>query len=289
MLDIAIIGAGPAGLSAAINGIIRNKKVIVFGRNPKSSYLYKAEKVDNYLGMPNITRPGMVEEFVSHAIKLGVEFREGRILEFFPMGDYYTLNVENEFFEAKTIIIATGIPKAKYIPGEKELLGKGVSYCGTCDGPLYRGKTTIVVGEIEEAEEDVNFLGEICDKVYFLPTYKEIKNINPKVEILKGKPKEIFGEPFVSGIRIDNKELKVDGVFLIKETIPVTELIKGLEMEDRTIKVNRKLETNFPGVYAAGDCTGRPFQVTKAVGEGAVAALEAVSYLHNIESKKKQK
>lgn len=284
MLDIAIIGAGPAGLSAAINGVIRNKKVIVFGRNPKSSYLYKAEKVDNYLGMPDVSGPGMVEQFINHAQKIGVEFHEGRILEIFSMGDYYTLNVENEFYEAQTVIIATGIPKAKYIPGEKELLGKGVSYCGTCDGPLYRGKTTMVIGEIEEAEEDVNFLQEICNKVYFLPTYKEIKHIHPEVEILEGKPTEIFGEPFVSGIRIDDKEIKVDGVFLIKESIPVTQLIKGLEMENKTIKVNRKLETNFPGVFAAGDCTGRPYQVTKAVGEGAVAALEAVSYLHKIES-----
>ncbi|NLK98390.1 MAG: NAD(P)/FAD-dependent oxidoreductase [Epulopiscium sp.] len=287
MLDIAIIGAGPAGLSAAINGVIRNKKVIVFGRNPKSSYLYKAERVDNYLGLPNISGPGMVEQFIKHAQTLGVEFHEGRILEIFSMGDYYTLNVENEFYEAKTVIIATGIPKAKYIPGEKELLGKGVSYCGTCDGPLFRGKTTMVIGEIEEAEEDVNFLQEICSKVYFLPTYKEIKNVHPNVEILEGKPKEILGDPFVSGIRIDDREIKVDGVFLIKETILVTQLIKGLEMEDKTIKVNRRLETNFPGVFAAGDCTGRPYQVTKAVGEGAVAALEAVSYLHKLESKNK--
>lgn len=286
MLDIAIIGSGPAGLSAAINGVIRNKKVIVFGRDPKSSYLYKAEKVDNYLGLPNVSGPGMVEQFLKHAQKLGVEFHEGRILEVFSMGDYYTLNAENEFFEAKTVIIATGVPKAKYIPGEKELLGKGVSYCGTCDGPLYKGKTTIVIGEIEEAEEDVNFLQEICNKVYFLPTYKDIKHIHSNVEILQGKPKEIFGEPFVSGIKIDDTKLKVDGVFLIKETIPVTQLIKGLEMEGKTIKVSRRLETNFPGVFAAGDCTGKPFQVTKAVGEGAVAALEAVSYLHKIEAKK---
>lgn len=279
MLDIAIIGAGPAGLSAAINGVIRNKKVIVFGRDPKSSYLYKAEKVDNYLGLPNVSGPEMMNKFLKHAQDLGVEFHEGRVLEVYPMGDYYTLNAENEFFEAKTVIIATGIPKAKYIPGEKELLGKGVSYCGTCDGPLYRGKTTIVIGEIEEAEEDVNFLQEICDKVYFLPTYKEVKHVHSDVEIINGKPKEIFGDPFVSGIKIDDRELTVDGVFLIKETIPVTELIKGLEIEDKTIKVNRRLETNFPGVFAAGDCTGKPFQVTKAVGEGAVAALEAVSYL----------
>ena len=285
MLDIAIIGAGPAGLSAAINGVIRNKKVIVFGRDPKSSYLYKAEKVDNYLGLPNISGPEMIHQFIKHAQDLGVEFHEGRVLEVFPMGDYYTLNAENEFFEARTVIIATGVPKAKYIPGEKELLGKGVSYCGTCDGPLYRGKTTIVIGEKEEAEEDVNFLREICSKVYFLPTYKEVKYVPSDVEIIRGKPKEIFGDPFVSGIKIDDRELKVDGVFLIKETIPVTQLIRVWKWMENN-KVNRQQKLIFWGF-----CSRRLYRKALSSYKGSrrrcSSCLEAVSYLHKLESKNK--
>lgn len=285
MLDIAIIGAGPAGLSAAINGVIRNKKVKVFGRNPNTSYLYKAEKVDNYLGMHAITGPEMIEQYVKHAKDMGVEIVEGRVLEIFSMGDHYVLNVENEFIEAKTVIIANGLGKAKTMPGEKEFLGKGVSYCATCDAPLYRGKTVVLIGETEEAEEDANYLQEICEKTYYIPLYKEIRHVNEGVEIIRSKPKKIMGEKLVTGLALTDGDIEADGVFIAKETIPSTQLLSGLETENNAIKVNRNMETNFPGVYAAGDCTGRPYQVSKAVGEGVVAALQASSYLHQIEKK----
>jgi thioredoxin reductase (NADPH) len=280
MLDIAIIGAGPAGLSAAINGVIRNKKVTVFGRNPQSSYLYKAEKVDNYLGMPNITGPEMVEQFEKHARDMGVHIHEGRVLEVFCMGEYYTLNVDNEFIEARTVIIATGIPKAKYIKGEKEYIGRGVSYCATCDGPLYRDKVVAVVGETPEAEEDVNYLQEICSKVLYVPIYKEIPYIHGDVEKIQGRVTEIFGEDTVKGMTVGDQKYLVEGIFLIKEIIPATQLIHGLELDDKVIKVNRYMETNLPGVYGAGDCTGRPLQISKAVSEGLIAAQQAVRYLH---------
>jgi thioredoxin reductase (NADPH) len=236
--------------------------------------------------MPKLTGPEMVNQFVRHAKEMGVEIQEGRVLEIIPMGEYYALNVNNEFYEARTVVIATGVPKARQLPGEKELIGKGVSYCATCDGPLYRERTVVVVGETQEAEEDVNYLQEICEKVYYIPTYEDVKNVHSDVEIIKGKPTEILGDDFVTGIRIDDKIVNGDGVFLIKEITPVTQLIKGLELEERTIKVSRFMETNFPGVYAAGDCTGRPFQVAKAIGEGLTASLQAVGYLHMKDSKK---
>lgn len=282
MLDIAIIGAGPAGLSAAINGVIRNKKVKVFGKNPNTSYLYKAEKVDNYLGMQDISGPEMVEQFVKHATDMGVEIVEGRVLEVFSMGEHYVLNVENEFIEAKTVIIANGLGKAKTIPGEQEFLGKGVSYCATCDGPLYRGKTVVLIGETDEAEEDANYLQEVCEKTYYIPLYKDIKNVSDKVEIIRAKPKSIMGEKIVTGLSLDNGDIEADGVFIIKETIPSKQLLKGLDIDNNSIKVNNQMETNMPGIYAAGDCTGRPYQVSKAVGEGVVAALQASSYLHKL-------
>lgn len=282
MLDMAIIGAGPAGLSAAINGSIRNKKVKVFGNSPNTSYIYKAERVDNYIGMVGISGKQMVEEFVNHAKEMNVEIKEGRVLEIFPMGDYYVLNVENEFIEAKTVILANGLGKAKALPGENEFLGKGVSYCATCDGPLYRGKNVALIGESEIAEEDVHYLSEVCEKVYYIPLYEsELMDI-PNVEVIQDKPKKIFGENIVSGLELKEGTISVDGVFIIKENIPTTQLLKGLEMENQSIKVNRMMETSMAGVYAAGDCTGRPYQVAKAVGEGSVAALQAVSYLHKI-------
>ena len=288
MLDIAIIGAGPAGLSAAINGMVRNKKIKVIGRDPKTSYLYKAEKVDNYLGIHDVTGPEMVDQFLKHALEMGVEIEDGKVLEIIPMGDYYALNVDNEFIEAKTVIIANGLGKSKSMPGEKEFLGKGVSYCATCDGMLYRDKTVVLIGETDEAEEDVNYLNEVTNKVYYIPLYKDLKNADESVEIIRSKPKKILGEQLVTGLTLEDRDLEAQGVFIAKETTPIAQILKGLELDKNSIKVNRQMETNFPGIYAAGDCTGKPFQVSKAVGEGVVAALEAVSYLHKLDAKAKK-
>jgi len=281
MIDIAIIGAGPAGLSAAINGVIRNKTVKVFGNSSSTSYIYKAERVDNYMGMLGVTGKDMMDEFVNHAKEMGVPIQVGKVIEIFPMGDYYMLNVENEFIEAKTVILANGFSKGTVLEGENEFLGKGVSYCATCDGPLYRGKTVAVIGDSNYAEEDANYLSEVCEKVYYMPQYKDIKSLNANVEVLEGKPKRILGERVVQQIEFGGMHLEISGVFIIKQNIPTAKLLKGLEMENRAIKVNKFMETNMKGVYAAGDSTGRPYQVAKAIGEGNVAALQAVNYLHS--------
>ena len=280
MLDIAIIGAGPAGLSSAITGVIRNKKVKVFGNPMSTSYIYKAERVDNYIGMLGVTGPDMMEQFTNHAKELGVEIQVAKVIEIFPMGQSYMLNVENEFIEAKTVILANGIAKTSVLPGENEFLGRGVSYCATCDGPLYRGKAVVVIGDSAHAEEDANYLAEVCDKVYYIPLYKEIEHLDERIEVLRSKPKKIIGENVVAGLELAEGSLEVSGVFIIKESIPTSKLLAGLEMDGMAIKVNRMMETNLLGVYAAGDCTGKPFQVAKAVGEGNTAVLQAVSYLN---------
>lgn len=280
MLDIAIIGAGPAGLSAAITGVIRNKKVKVFGNPMTTSYIYKAEKVKNYIGMPDVTGQEMMERFTSQAKEMGVAIQTGKVIEIFPMGESYMLNVENEFIEAKTVILANGITKTAVLPGENEFLGRGVSYCATCDGPLYRGKAVVVIGDSSHAEEDANYLAEVCEKVYYVPLYKNIEHLDERIEIKKGKPVQIFGETVVAGLELDSMSLDVSGVFIIKENIPTSKLLNGLELDGTAIKVNRMMETNFKGVFAAGDCTGKPYQVAKAVGEGNIAVLQAVSYLN---------
>ncbi len=279
MLDIAIIGAGPAGLSAAINGATRNKSVMVFGNKPTSSLIYKAEQVNNYLGMYGVSGKEMIEQYVDHATNMGVDIHLGKVIQIFSMGDYYTLNVENEFFDAKTVIIATGLPMVKMLPKEEEFIGKGVSYCATCDGMLYKNKDVIVFGETQEAEKDVNYLSEICRNVHYVHKYKEVKNINKTVNLINGKPKEIIAGDYVEGLRVKEHELKGNAVFLLRETTPMSKLISGLEMNGKTIKVNRNMETNLPGLYAAGDCTGTPYQISKAVGEGLIAALSAVTYI----------
>lgn len=281
MVDIAVIGGGPAGLSAAINGTQRNKSVTVFGRGIESSFIYKAEDVDNYLGMPHVSGADMMKAFHQHAVSKGVLFQEGRVLQIFPMGESFTINVENEFYEAKTIVLAIGLPRVKAIKGEEALLGKGVSYCATCDGMLYRRKPVVVVSDSEEGVNDANFLNEICEKVTYIvrKAGEQEKNLHKNIEVIESRPTEVLGREVVSGIRVGERQIDCKGIFFIRETAPINSLLAGLEMEDSAIKVNRFMETNVPGVFAAGDCTGRPYQVSKAVGEGLIAGQQAVKVL----------
>lgn len=280
MFDIGIIGSGPAALSAAVNAKQRNKSVCVFGRSLDSSLLFAAEKVENYLGMPDVTGEEMLNQFYAHAVKRGVEFKESRISQIMSMGDYFVINADNEFFEAKTLILAIGLNKSRGIEGEMEYLGKGVSYCATCDGMLYRGKKVVVVGENEEGEAEANFLADVCEQVTYVPLYQPVLNLKETVEVLQGKPKAVVGEGIrVTGIEVDGETVECDGIFFAKNSTPPESLLFGLNTDGKNIIVDRNMATNLPGVYAAGDCTGAPFQIAKAVGEGLVAALSAAAYI----------
>lgn len=284
MIDVAIIGAGPAGLSAAVSARQRNKSVMVFGRSIDAS-LILAKEIDNYIGMPNMTGEDMLNSFFKHAIDKGAEFKECKISQILSMGDYFTINAENEFFEAKTIILALGLSRSKNIEGEEKLVGKGVSYCATCDGMLYRNKNIVVVGETTEGEAEVNYLHSIGCNVKYVPLYKDLINIDSNIQLLSGKAEKVVGENFVEGIVVNGEEINCDAVFFAKKTMPVTSLIFGLETENNTIKVDRNMCTNVKGVYACGDCVGSPYQVSKAVGEGLVAALSAAKYIEENKNK----
>ncbi len=284
MIDVAIIGAGPAGLSAAVSARQRNKSVMVFGRSIDAS-LILAKEIDNYVGMPNMTGEDMLNSFFKHAIDKGAEFKECKISQILSMGDYFAINAENEFFEAKTIILALGLSRSRNIEGEEKLVGKGVSYCATCDGMLYRNKNLVVVGETTEGEAEANYLASIGCNVKYLPLYKDLINIDSNIQLLSGKAQKVVGKNFVEGIVVNGEEINCDAVFFAKKTMPVTSLIFGLETENNTIKVDRDMCTNIKGVYACGDCVGAPYQVSKAVGEGLVAALSASKYIE--ENKKK--
>ncbi|MBQ9091392.1 MAG: NAD(P)/FAD-dependent oxidoreductase [Anaerotignum sp.] len=280
MFDIAIIGSGPAALSAAVNAKQRNKSVCVFGRSLDSSLLFAAEKVDNYLGMPDLSGEEMLNQFYAHAVKRGVEFKESRISQILSVGDRFMINADNEFFEAKTLILAIGLNKSKGIAGEMEYLGKGVSYCATCDGMLYRNKKVVVVGENEEGEAEANFLADVCEKVIYVPLYQPVLNLKENVNVLNGKPKAVLGEGIrVTGIEVDGEKVECDGIFFAKNSTPPESLLFGLNTDGKNIIVDRNMATNLPGVFAAGDCTGAPFQIAKAVGEGLVAALSAAAYI----------
>ena len=286
MIDVAIIGAGPAGLSAAINVASRNRKPVVFGNKKETSWIYKAENVNNHLGMPNVTGEEMINAFYAHAEQMEIDIREKRVLQILSMGSYYTLNVENEFVNAKTVIVTTGMQKGKAIEGESEFIGKGVSYCATCDGMLYRGKVVIVISETEEGIEDANFLSEICEKVYFVQTKKlETENLSEKIEVLNGKVERVVGDNVTRAVVMDGKEVLVNGVFFIKSSMPPDRLIAGIEMENNFIKVSRLMETNLQGLFSAGDCIGWPFQISNAIGDGLIAGQQAIRYINaNLEN-----
>jgi thioredoxin reductase (NADPH) len=279
--DIAIIGTGPAGLEAAINAKIRNKNIILFGNKELSSKISKAPKVNNFLGFYNITGKELKNNFESHIKSMGISIIAERINNVYAMGDYFALMVNDKIYEAKTIILATGIEYTNPLKGEEKLLGKGVGYCATCDAPLYKGKTVVIVGYNKESEEETNYVSELAGKTYYIPMYKGEYNLNENIEIVKHKPVEIVGEDRVSKLILDQGEIVTDGIFMLRDSLSPDQLVPGLHIEDGHIKVDRSMKTNIEGCYAAGDCVGKPYQYIKAAGEGLVAANSAVSYLDN--------
>lgn len=279
--DIAIVGSGPAGLSAAINAKIRNKNIILFGNKELSNKIIKAPKINNYLGLKNITGEQLKENFSAHIEDMDIDITAERINNIYAMGDYFIIMANEKAYEATAVILATGIEFSKPMPGELEYLGRGVGYCATCDAPLYKGKVAAVIGYNKEAAEETNFISEIVGKIYFLPMIKGEYKLNSNVELVTGVPVEIKGTDKANRLILEDREISTDAIFILKDSVSPNQLVPGLEMDEMHIKVNRKMETNLAGLYAAGDITGRPYQYIKAAGEGQVAALNAVSFIDN--------
>lgn len=278
--DIAIIGSGPAGLSAALNAKIRNKSFIIFGNDNLSDKLEKAPKVNNYLGFSKGTGKDLLNEFKNHLEKMEICITNERVNNIYAMGDYFTLMVNQKMYEAKSIILATGIEYTRPLKGETEFLGRGVGYCATCDAPLYKGKKVTIISYTKEGEEEANFVSELASEVFFIPMYKGEYNLNDNITIVDDRPVEIVGDNKVSKVILNgDKEIETDGVFVLKNAVPPAQLVPGLEIEDGHIKVDRLMKTNIKGCFAAGDCVGKPYQYIKSAGEGNIAALSAAAYL----------
>ncbi len=280
MLDTIIIGTGPAGLSAALCLKLHEKDFIWFGSKDFSPKVEKSEKIANYPGLGLIAGKDLNRHFQDHAREMGIEPVEKMVTTIMPMKDHYAVLADNEMYEAKTLLLSTGVVSAAGFPGEKELLGRGVSYCATCDGFLYKGKTIAVFCASPRYEHEVTYLASLAEKVYLAVPYKDCGVKADNVEIIPGI-REVKGGLKVSGIvQKDGTETPVSGLFCLRSAVAPSTLLPGLELDGPHIVVNRSQETNLKGVYAAGDCTGRPYQLAKAVGEGNVAAhsiLEALS------------
>jgi len=275
--DIIVLGSGPAGLAAAIAARGRDKSVLVIGNRWQDSPLAKAERVDNYLGLPGLTGTEMLDTFYRHALGMGVEFVVGKAISLMAWNGFM-ITVGSQVYEGNALILAPGVVRQAKYPGEEEYLGRGVSYCATCDGMLYRGKPVTVVGRSSDAPHEANYLKSLgCQVTYVSP--QPPVGLEKDIPYVKAGRLAIRGEQTVTGLEADGALIPCSGVFILRQAVAPTDLLPTLETEAGYIKVDRRMATNVEGVFAAGDCTGVPLQVSKAVGEGHVAALSACEYL----------
>ncbi|BBF45103.1 thioredoxin reductase [Lachnospiraceae bacterium KM106-2] len=280
--DLAIIGTGPAGLSAALNAKIRNKKFILFGSKTLSNKLEKAHKINNYLGFYSKGGEEIKAEFLKHIEAMDINITEEKVNNIYSMGDYFALLVNDKSYEATSVILATGVNFGKPLKGEEEYLGKGVGYCATCDAPLYRDKVVTIIAYSKEEESEANFIADIASKVYYIPMYKEEVEVVDSIEVVRSTPVEIIGDTQVKKLVLKDIEIETDGIFILRESVSPGQLVPGLKMDGNHIEVDRKMRTNLAGCFAAGDIVGTPYQYIKSAGEGNVAALSAVSYIDEL-------
>lgn len=278
-VDIAIIGTGPAGVSAALTATNRNKSVLLLGSREMSEKVAKAHEIRNYPGIPMVKGSDLAAAFRDHLDRAGIAITEKRVGAVYAMGDYFALQIGEEMAEARAVILATGVVQANPLPGEKELLGRGVSYCATCDAPLYRGKTAAVIGYSPREEAEAAFLSEVCSEVTYFPMYKEETALPEKVRVIREKATGIAQEDGRRVVQTEKGTYAADGVFVLREAVAPDTLVPGLDAEGPHVRVNRKMETSLPGVFACGDLTGTPYQYIKAAGEGNVAAISAAAYI----------
>ena len=278
--DVAVIGTGPAGLSAALNLKLHDRTFLWIGNPALSDRVTRAEKISNYPGLPDVSGPALGAAFRAQIDIMGIGITGAMVNSIMPMGDHYALLAGPEYYEARALILATGINQTGGLAGEADFVGRGVSYCATCDGGLYRGRVIAVLCGNRRFEGEARFLSKLAKKVYFFPYYRDPGEIGPNAEAPAGRPVAVEGQERVTGLVLNTGEtLQADGIFCLRDAIALNTLLPNLATEGGHIAVDRSMATNLPGVFAAGDCTGRPYQYAKAVGEGNVAAHSALEYL----------
>ena len=286
--DVVIIGSGPAGVQAAIHASRRKVSVLVAGKAAASAAA--GTEMDNYFGTGRVSGDALIAEGMRQAESTGAVFLGQNVISASRDGDAFRLGLEDgTVVTARSVIIATGISRKKLgIPGEKELFGKGVSYCAVCDCNFYRGRRAVIVGNESEAAVSAEMMTGYASETSWVAWDVQA---NPAlvakaeatgVRMYRSKPKAILGEGKVESLELeDGTMIPTDGVFIELGARSSADLAMDLdvmpEMDD-TIKVDCDCATGVPGVYACGDVTGRPWQVAKAVGQGCVAGTNAAAY-----------
>ncbi|MBE5997050.1 MAG: NAD(P)/FAD-dependent oxidoreductase [Lachnospiraceae bacterium] len=306
MYDTAIIGTGPAGLSAAINLKLHNKEILWFGSKDFSVKVAKSEKIANYPGMGLISGADLNAKFEEHRKAMDLAITDQMVTSISVMKKKFMLSAGSDVYTAKTILLTTGTATGKGFEGEDTYLGSGVSYCATCDGFLYKGKTIAVYCQDVRFEHEVDYLAEITDKVYLSAPYKggkygkdgsawaaaeepassgePVSAAAGKIERLSSAIKKVSGTMKLSSIELaDGTVIETEALFCLRNAIAPTTLLKKIELDGPHVVVGRDMATNIPGCFAAGDCTGRPYQIAKCVGEGNIAAHSIIEYLAAME------
>lgn len=296
MVDIIIVGSGPAGMSAAVYGKRAGLSVLVIEKvYYGTGQVAESSHVDNYLGLPGINGYELGEKFRSHAEGLGVEFKDGEVIRFEKTADRWYVHLKNgEILESKTVVYAAGAAHRHLgVPGEEEFSGKGVSYCATCDGAFFKGKDVAVVGGGNTAMDDAIYLSDICNKVYLVhrrdvfrgdtTTLMKLKETDNIELVVPAKVQEVKGEQAVTELHLeDGRSLEVSGVFVAVGMQPATDLLQGIVLLDGNgyIIADETGKTSAAGFFAAGDVRTKELrQIITAVADGANAATSAEKYI----------
>ena len=301
MYDLIIIGGGPAGLTAGIYAVRYGLNTIVLEKDVLPGQIAATDLIENYTGFTAISGPELMQRFKEHAQTVGVKIESAEVSSIISEDGRKVVVTDTGNLASKALVIATGAnPKKLGIPGEKEFMGKGVSYCATCDAPFYKGKTVMVIGGGESALTDALILSNIVKKVYIVHRRDKLRasmilqervSKKPNIEIIWDTvPEEIQGKTGVENAILRNlktgdiNKMPTDGVFVYIGILPNTEFIDVKKNSSGFILTNEKLETSVQGIYAAGDCRDTSiWQVVTAVADGAVAAVSAHEYVMNLE------
>lgn len=279
-MDLAIVGNGPAGWSCAMTARMRGLNAVVIAPAGAGGWLSGAERIDNYPGLPQVSGRELLERFRQQALALGAEEKNALVRQIMPSGERFLLLAENDVLEAKAVALCMGAARPVLLPGEEELLGGGVSYCATCDGMFYRGKRVAVLSASASGVEEAAFLHSLAESVdYYALKPHDASALPDGVQTVAEKPRSLTREQGGIALTTDRETHLYDGVFIFRIAVPLRMLLDGLETDGGAIRVDRSMRASLPGVFAAGDVTGGPLQIAKAVGEGNVAAIAAAEFI----------
>lgn len=277
--DVAIVGGGPAGCSAAVTAANRSLSTVLFDTGDFGLALRKSKRVKNYLGLPDQSGEALMDAFVAHMKAGKPEVVPHKVLNIMPLEGAFYLATPGDVYQARSIVLCPGVAHGNSLAGESAFLGRGVSYCATCDGYLYKGKTIGVITNLPSAWEEVEFLAALAQEVKVWSSCP-VSDAHPEnIQAMEGLPQEVLGDEKVTGLRTTAGKELLDGLFILRETDPLEKLLPVLELNGSFIRVDEKLGTSVPGVFAAGDAAGYPWQINKAAGEGQKALLSAASWL----------